>query len=502
MIVSMIPPGFGTALAAALLDSLWQDALIGLLAAMTLASLAHRSAALRHAVGMAFLVAMLLVPLLGFVAGLGGAGGDAAGRAAPILSRPGPDRLVVPIAPPLWLGGLWAAGVAAMLVRLAGGLIWVERLNRRACAPLPPAWRARVDDLRRRLGIGRAVTVRLHDAATPPFTAYALRPVIWLPVSIFTGLGPDQIEAVIAHELAHIRRLDWLWNGLQCAIEALLFHHPAMWWLSRRIRAEREHACDDLAVAACGDPIVLAEALGRLARLRPAGARLALSTNGSPLMMRVTRLLIPGTTDRSRWRLPAALLALTCSGAVLAMNAIPAAAGPRIAAPHWWEAFGDQAVDLDKTVDGRQRRYRHWVDLHGQRHEAYAVDGRPAAIDAGVRHWIRQAMIVPPPPPRPVRPPAPPAPPAAPKITDDPVYRTAVRQLAADPSVAAQFGAPVAIEGIGGPSYIDSRRADLSLRVSGPNGRALLRGVGRFDRGRWSFHGAKIALVHTDMAML
>ena len=78
----------------------------------------------------------------------------------------------------------------------------------------------------------------------------------------------EQVEALLAHELAHIRRLDWCWNTTQCVIESVLFHHPAMWWLSRRIREEREHACDDLAVAVCGDPVVLAEALAATATPR------------------------------------------------------------------------------------------------------------------------------------------------------------------------------------------------------------------------------------------
>ena len=96
-----------------------------------------------------------------------------------------------------------------------------------------------------------------------------LRPVILLPISVMTGLDEDQLRAILAHELAHIRRYDYLVNILQSAIEVILFYHPAIWWLSHRIRAERENCCDDLAVACCGDTLLYARTLA-LEELRAA----------------------------------------------------------------------------------------------------------------------------------------------------------------------------------------------------------------------------------------
>jgi hypothetical protein len=119
-----------------------------------------------------------------------------------------------------------------------------------------------------------------------------LRPIILLPLGFFTNLDPLAAEAVLAHELAHLRRLDGLVNGLQCVIEVLFFFHPAVWWISRRIRTEREHCCDDAAVLACGDAVFYAETLSRLDELRDRPPSLALLANGGNLMERLRRLLL------------------------------------------------------------------------------------------------------------------------------------------------------------------------------------------------------------------
>jgi HEAT repeat protein len=118
-----------------------------------------------------------------------------------------------------------------------------------------------------------------------------LRPVILLPASALTGLSPQQLEAILAHELAHIRRHDYLINLLQAVVETLLFYHPAVWWVSRRIRQEREHCCDDLAVAVCGDSLTYARALLEMEQLRAAGPQLAMAANGGSLMNRIQRLV-------------------------------------------------------------------------------------------------------------------------------------------------------------------------------------------------------------------
>ena len=127
-----------------------------------------------------------------------------------------------------------------------------------------------------------------------------MKPVVLLPASALAGLTPQQLEAILAHELAHIRRHDYLVNLLQTLVETLLFYHPAVWWLSRRIRIERENCCDDLAVSLCGDPCTYARALADLEALRGPARSLAMAANGGSLLQRVRRLLGAPTSRRTR----------------------------------------------------------------------------------------------------------------------------------------------------------------------------------------------------------
>ena len=387
---------FASALTQALLDSLWQGALMALLATLLLSALKRRSAALKHVVGMVFLVAMALLPLATLTSLLSAGSVTAStglaisapqGTATLELLSPG-ARLIIA---PTWLTWFWFAGVVVMLLRLIGGGWMVRALDRKAFKVLPPTWLARIDALRHAMGIRREVAVRLLQGVGLPCSARVWRPVIWLPVSMLTQLTPDQIEALLAHELGHVRRLDWIWNGLQRVIEALLFYHPGVWWLSRRIRQERENACDDLAVVACGDAIVLAEALASLERLRTPTHIFALSANGGSLMQRVTRLLLPNTPTRLNWSVPVGLLAVLCSGALLAAQATPtmdhALAGPTLTAASPRNT-GDSSFGINGLFLGGWRVYKESVTPPGRVTEIYSVNGHPSRIDTSAREWI------------------------------------------------------------------------------------------------------------------
>ena len=134
----------------------------------------------------------------------------------------------------------------ALSLRLFGGWLQVQRLRRRYVQPAEARCEAILIELRDRLRVSRPVKLLASQIAHVPMAIGWLRPVILLPISVMTGLDEDQLRAILAHELAHIRRYDYLVNILQSAIEVLLFYHPAVWWLSHRIRAERENCCDDL----------------------------------------------------------------------------------------------------------------------------------------------------------------------------------------------------------------------------------------------------------------
>jgi hypothetical protein len=224
---------------------------------------------------------------------------------------------------------LWLAGVIGLSFRLALSWWFLQRLRRAAQTPVASAVVDRAASLAARLRVSRPVQVVQSAAVQVPAVIGWLRPVILLPASALTGLSLPQLDAILAHELAHVRRHDFAVNLLQTAAEVLLFYHPACWWISRRVRAERELCCDDIAVALCGDRVLYASALADLESLR-AEPTLALAATDGPLLQRVRRLLspspegprMPGLTASL---VPAALLALVMAGATLtAAPAVPA----------------------------------------------------------------------------------------------------------------------------------------------------------------------------------
>ncbi|HJQ68424.1 MAG TPA: M56 family metallopeptidase [Blastocatellia bacterium] len=190
-----------------------------------------------------------------------------------------------------WVVGVWLFGVLALSARLAGGFVQARRLRRRDTQEVSTRRQQLFADLARRLRVSKPVVLLESSLVQSPMAMGWLRPVILIPASALVGLTPEQLEAIIAHELAHIRRHDYLVNLLQTVIETLLFYHPAAWWVSRQIRNERENCCDDMAVAACGDALVYARALTKVERLRKARLELAVTANGGILMNRINRLV-------------------------------------------------------------------------------------------------------------------------------------------------------------------------------------------------------------------
>jgi beta-lactamase regulating signal transducer with metallopeptidase domain len=225
----------------------------------------------------------------------------------------------------LWLVEGWFLGVMLLSLRPAAGFLLLERMQIKKGVPLRGALRERCAELQRRLGLSRVVQYCKSLQLQAPAVVGWFRPVVLLPVSALTGLSAQQLESVIAHELAHVKRLDPFVNLFQIAVETLLFYHPAVWWLSKRIRAERENCCDDVAISVCGNPIEYARALAAMAEWQSAPA-LAMAANRSPLAERVARLLGVAKLD---WGLRSAGLlggVLCICASVLAGNALLATA--------------------------------------------------------------------------------------------------------------------------------------------------------------------------------
>ncbi len=218
-----------------------------------------------------------------------------------------------------WLVQAWTLGICLLSLRLAGGLALVVRWKRRRLQPASLELQQRLVALAQRLGVRRAIALRIAPGADTPAVIGWLRPVVLLPASALIGLAPAQLEAVLAHELAHVRRHDYLVNLLQSIAETLLFYHPAVWYVSHQIRVEREYCCDDDAIASCGDAVTYASALADLETLRHGVPAFAMTAVGSgrgrtSLLHRIRRLLTPASpsaSPASAWPTNAALLAMT-----------------------------------------------------------------------------------------------------------------------------------------------------------------------------------------------
>ena len=326
---------FGQTLGWTLLHFVWQGALVAFLLALALYPLRHRTAQTRYVVACGALLLLLAMPVVTFAVLLPDAVETTAALPAPVPEPTTPQAEALPPADALaaaatpaswqqeagamlaaalpWLVLLWMTGVLALSMRYLAGWTYTIRLRRRRTREVGQQWHRQLEYLARRMGVRRTVRLVSSALVQVPMVAGWLRPMILLPVSVFTGLSPRQIEMIIAHELAHIRRHDYLMGLLQAACETVLFYHPAVWWVSERIRTEREHCCDDLVVSVCGDAFTYVSALAKMETARQAAPRLAMAATGGPLLDRVRRLLEGPAADPSpraaRWFAGLAVLA-------------------------------------------------------------------------------------------------------------------------------------------------------------------------------------------------
>ena len=249
-----------------------------------------------------------------------------------------------------WLVATWITGVLILSLRLMAGWRIVQRMKRDTVRPVPDDWQRRLKSLAIRLRVSRPVQLVESALVDVPTVIGWLKPMILIPASALTGLTVPQLEAVLAHELAHIRRHDYLVNLVQTVVETLLFYHPAVWWLSHRIRDERENCCDDLAVEICGSPLDFAQALTAMETLRsPARGQtssLALAASGGSLLARIRRLALRTTPDvgHSTWW-GASLITLTA----VAMLGVASYVTSRATADHVRDVPGVEASSQDET---------------------------------------------------------------------------------------------------------------------------------------------------------
>ncbi|MES3024175.1 MAG: M56 family metallopeptidase [Pseudomonadota bacterium] len=307
-----------------LLHFLWEGLLLGCATAIALACLRRAKAEHRYTVACAGLLMCFAWPALGLYARLGGAGPGlieaqfadtlliASGAGTVSVQSYLQNKLV-------WIVGFWACCALALSARMALGLLWISHASRQQRSD--PQWQARLSRMAEQFGVSRQVRLRVVDNLDSPVTAGWWRPVVLVPASLFTSMPPDLLEALLAHEMAHIKRLDYLVNLGQNVVEILLFFHPAVWWISGQIRLEREHIADAIAARELGEPRRLALALSELERFQFSTHHLAQAANGGNLMSRIKRLTRPDT-QASNWKAAIPVLVLGFAAFVTACTSV------------------------------------------------------------------------------------------------------------------------------------------------------------------------------------
>lgn len=278
----------------------------------------------------------------------GGLGGVAAGRALPNEGMNW-GKMIESLA---WI---WFVGVALMSLRAAGATLGVRRLRRSATRCDNSEWQNKLRVWSEKLGIKRAVSLCVTTLNEAPAVIGHFTPVILLPAAVITCLRSEQVEALILHELMHIRRSDFLVNALQLVCETLLFFHPVAWWLSRSLREEREHCCDDAVARFSGDRVEYARALLSLEEMRALSPELlTVGARGGSLKRRVQRLLAPPSSDGSGagWAIS---IAITLLAAALLFWMLPQAhaqaAKPSLLELRM-EAKDGEELPVEKPVQG------------------------------------------------------------------------------------------------------------------------------------------------------
>jgi len=294
----------------------WQGALVGGQTALALALLRKARPQTRYLVACIGLLLCLAWPATELFLRLGGDSGAEgglaivlSGAAAGMAQDSGWSGLVQRNL--AWIVGAWAVCALFLALRMIAGLIWVRRAATQESHD--PAWQARLDRLATQFGLPRPIRLRIVNGLSSPVTAGWWRPVVLVPASLVTSMPPHLLEALLAHELAHIGRHDYLVNLCQNVIEALLFYHPAVWWISRRIRVEREQIADAIAARQLGEPRRLALALSELEKRQFSTHHLAQAANGGDLMSRIKQLVRPDT-EALNWKAAIPVLGFLLAG--------------------------------------------------------------------------------------------------------------------------------------------------------------------------------------------
>lgn len=176
-----------------------------------------------------------------------------------------------------WFCAFWILGMTMVMLRMAGGLLYMQRLRTYGLLPVGEDLACRLKYYTNKLNLRRKVVLYLSPLAKVPLTLGTFKPVILFPFTNMTGLSADEVEAILVHELAHVLRHDYLFNIVQSVVEMLFFYHPAVWIISAQIRNERENCCDSIAIELTGDKLTYVKALAAYEKIRAGEGDLAMA---------------------------------------------------------------------------------------------------------------------------------------------------------------------------------------------------------------------------------
>ena len=332
-----------------LVHFVWQALAIGLILAIVLKLLHKSSANLRYIIAcmaLALIVLMQVVTIkmvdvsvetiepvkqISVVSPKAGADAQAIVEIPQLKSQPAQivatprihlkDRFIQAVEPALpYVVVGWLIGVFGLSLWHLGGWTQLQRLRRQMVKQVTPSLKTKLQQLSKALGIQKTIGLVESALLQVPTVIGHLKPVILLPTTALTGLSSEQIEAILAHELAHIKRHDYLVNMLQTVVEIFGFYHPAVWWVSRKIRVERENCCDDMAVSLCHDRVCYAKALTTMEEIRSSQLGLAIAASGGSLFERIRRLLgKDSTNERKQSWLPSVVAMLLIVASIMVL---------------------------------------------------------------------------------------------------------------------------------------------------------------------------------------
>jgi bla regulator protein BlaR1 len=372
-----------------LLQFVWQGTLIGLATALLLRTLRGAAPQVRYLVACAGLLACLCWPAAELVVRLsGGAAAGAASFAHPGAgAAPAAGTLLAMLGIDLpQLVAAWAACALALSLRMAAGIAWIHRCA--TVSAIATEWERHAQVLAGRMGIRRAVRVRVTGDPGGPVTAGWLRPLILLPASLVSSMPPDLLHALLAHELAHVRRWDYPVNLVQNLIETVLFYHPAVWWTSRQVRAERELVADAIAAETLGAPRVLAEALAALDGLQAAD-RTVLAAGGGQLLVRIRALVRPQPRHDHR----GATLAALCLALVAVAGVGIAPGAGRAAGGASTDGATRAIIDFSSCAKPEYPAASLAAEHTGTVTLAFEVDRGGSVVDGGVERSSGHALL-------------------------------------------------------------------------------------------------------------